>query len=156
MQDRAGETQAEFPSNLEAMADLVEWFERKRPGGLDDMVWIQAQTALMEGFTNAVRHAHALLEPPPLVGVSLSMVGGQLRLGILDHGAPFDLEALWREQAIQGEEPFGLDDLPEREAHWGLIILRRLQQDFGWSIRYEPLSDGGNLLVMEGPGGSSS
>ena len=59
MQDRAGETQAEFPSNLEAMADLVEWFERKRPGGLDDMVWIQAQTALMEGFTNAVRHAHA-------------------------------------------------------------------------------------------------
>ncbi|WP_411871984.1 ATP-binding protein [Vulcanococcus limneticus] len=155
MQHPDGEAQAEFPSTLDAMAELLEWFEQKRPGGLDDMVWIQAQTALMEGFTNAVRHAHGLLETPPVVGVTLSLVGSQLRLGIRDHGAPFDLEALWREQVTQGEEPLGLDGLPERESHWGLIILRRLQRDYGWSIRYEPLAGGGNMLLLEGPGGGS-
>lgn len=155
MQDREGEARAEFPSSLDAIAEVMEWFEQKRPVGLDDMVWIQAQTALMEGFTNAVRHAHARLEPPPPVGVTLALVSGKLQLGIRDHGAPFDLEALWREQASQGEEPLGQDGLPEREAHWGVIILSRLQRDFGWSIRYEPLAEGGNLLLLEGPGSGS-
>jgi serine/threonine-protein kinase RsbW len=155
MQHGEGEAQAEFPSNLDAMAELLEWFEQHRPGDLDDMVWIQAQTALMEGYTNAVRHAHALLEPPPLVGVTLALVAGRLRLGIRDHGAPFDLETRLQAHAADGEEPLGLDGLPEREAHWGVIILSRLQRDFGWSIRYEPLAEGGNLLLLEGPGSGS-
>ena len=155
MRDREVEAQAEFPSTLDAIAELLEWFEQHRPGGLDDMVWIQAQTALMEGFTNAVRHAHALLQPPPLVGVTLALVAGRLRLGIRDHGAPFDLETRLQAHAAEGEQPLGLDGLPEREAHWGVIILSRLQRDFGWSIRYEPLAEGGNLLLLEGPGGGS-
>ena len=155
MQEREGQAQAEFPSNLDATADLMAWVEQQRPGGLDEMVWIQAQTALMEGFTNAVRHAHALLDPPPLVRVTLALADGRLRLGIRDHGAPFDLEALWQEKAIEKEEPLGLDGLPEREAHWGLILLWRLQRDFGWSIRYQPLAEGGNLLLMEVPVGGS-
>jgi serine/threonine-protein kinase RsbW len=155
MQHGESEAQAEFPSNLDAMGELLEWFEQHRPGGFDDMVWIQAQTALMEGFTNAVRHAHALLEPPPLVGVTLTLVAGRLRLGIRDHGAPFDLETRLQAHAAEGEQPLGFDGLPEREAHWGVIILSRLQRDFGWSIRYEPLAEGGNLLLLEGPGGGS-
>jgi len=155
MQHGEGEAQAEFPSTLDAIAELLEWFEQHRPGGLHDMVWIQAQTALMEGFTNAVRHAHALLDPPPLVGVTLALVAGKLRLGIRDRGASFDLETRLQAHAAEGEEPLGLDGLPEREAHWGVIILSRLQRDFGWSIRYEPLAEGGNLLLLEGPGGGS-
>lgn len=155
MQHGEGEAQAEFPSTLDAIGELLEWFEQHRPGGLDDMVWIQAQTALMEGFTNAVRHANALLEPLPLVEVTLALVAGSLRMGIRDHGAPFDLETHLQAHAAEGEEPPGLDGLPEREAHWGVIILSRLQRDFGWSIRYEPLAEGGNLLLLEGPGGDS-
>ncbi|MFM7394179.1 MAG: ATP-binding protein [Cyanobium sp.] len=155
MQHGEGEAQAEFPSTLDAMAELLEWFEQHRPRGLDDMVWIQAQTALMEGFTNAVRHAHALLDPPPLVGVTPALVAGRLRLGIRDHGAPFDLETRLQAHAAEGEQPLGFDGLPEREAHWGVIILSKLQRDFGWSIRYEPLAEGGNLLLLEGPGSGS-
>jgi len=155
MQHGEGEAQADFPSSLDAIAELLEWFEQHRPGGLDDMVWIQAQTALMEGFTNAVRHAHALLDPPPPVGVTLALVAGRLRLGIRDHGAPFDLETRLQAHAAEGEQPLGLDGLPEREAHWGLIILSKLQRDFGWSVRYEPLAEGGNLLLLEGPAGGS-
>lgn len=137
----AGNAEAEFPSSLDALATLMEWFERQRPGGLDEMVWIQAQTALMEGFTNAVRHAHANLHPPPAVGVSVGVEPACLRLGIRDHGNPFDLENAWREQ---------IDD-PDREAHWGLIILQKLQKEFRWTIRYVPLSEGGNRLLLECP-----
>jgi serine/threonine-protein kinase RsbW len=152
MDPAEGGAQAEFASSLEAMPALLEWFEQHRPGGLDEMVWIQAQTALMEAFTNAVRHAHAPLEPPPAVGVSLGMEGGRLRLGVRDRGAPFDLEAIWRQQNADGElEAVDESGLPLRDAHWGLIILHKLQRDFGWSIRYEPVAEGGNLLLLEGP-----
>lgn len=141
MDPLAGGAQAEFPSNLDALATLMEWFEQQRPGGLDEMVWVQAQTALMEGFTNAVRHAHANLNPPPAVEVSVAVEPASLRLGIRDHGLPFDLEAAWRDQ---------IDDA-DREAHWGLIILQKLQKDFRWTIRYQPRSGGGNLLLLECP-----
>jgi serine/threonine-protein kinase RsbW len=141
MPDREDEAQAAFSSNLDAMPALLEWFEQRRPGSIDEMVWIQAQTALVEGFTNAVRHAHGPLDPPPEVGVSMAVEPGCLRLGIRDHGHPFDLEAAWGEQTVDAD----------REAHWGLIILQKLQRDFGWTIRYQPLSEGGNLLLLEYP-----
>jgi len=117
MQEYEAEIQEEFPSNLEALAELMAWLEQKRPGGLHETVWIQAQTALIEGFTNAVRHAHAFQEPPPLVSVTLAVVDGRLRLGIRDRGAPFDLAALWQENVGEMEEPLGLDGWPVREAH---------------------------------------
>jgi hypothetical protein len=39
--------------------------------------------------------------------------------------------------------------VPDQDSQWGLIMLGRLREDFGWTIRYEHLADGGNTLVME-------
>ena len=155
-----GDRERRFASHLDAIPELLDWFEHHQPAGIDPMVWIQAQTALVEAFTNAVRHAHAALVPPPEVVVSLECIGGSLRLCIRDQGDPFDMKAVWSQSEQEqnsdqdaGDRPSldddGLPILPVREAHWGLIMLRKLQQDFGWTIRYDALREGGNVLVLE-------
>ncbi|QPN66061.1 ATP-binding protein [Synechococcus sp. CBW1006] len=157
-----GDRERRFASHLDAIAELLDWFEQQQPAGVDPMVWIQAQTALVEAFTNAVRHAHATLLPPPEVVVRLDCTSGTLRLCIHDQGDPFDMEAAWSEPEEGADSDDGSEDLPSldddglpilpmRDAHWGLIMLRKLQQDFGWSIRYDGLPDGGNVLVLEHP-----
>jgi serine/threonine-protein kinase RsbW len=152
-----------FPSSLEATERLLDWFERYRPPGLDPLLWIQAQTALVEGFTNAVRHAHGPLVPPPPVMVSVEITATRLRLQIIDQGAPFDITCAWTNnssfQDVAGQsntlgapsDGDGLPALPDQDSHWGLIMLGRLRRDFGWVIGYDPHPNGGNKLVMERP-----
>lgn len=140
--------QASFPSRLEETRALLDWFEHSRPHGLDPMLWIQAQTALVEGFTNAVRHANAHLACPPPVEVAVEITPTHLKLKIRDGGSPFDISAA----LTGGENPSvedGLPTLPDREAHWGLIMLSSLHRDFGWVIRYDPLPGGGNELLLK-------
>jgi serine/threonine-protein kinase RsbW len=128
-----------FPSSLEATQSLLDWFERQQPAGLDPLLWIQAKTALVEGFTNAVRHAHGPLVPPPSVKVSLSLTPTHLQLHIHDQGVPFDITNAWANVART----------PDQDSNWGLIMLCRLHRDFGWLIRYDHLPNGGNRLVMK-------
>jgi serine/threonine-protein kinase RsbW len=155
--------QASFPSRLEETQALLDWFERSRPPGVDPMLWIQAQTALVEGFTNAVRHAHGHLACPPPVEVTLEITPAHLKLHIRDQGGPFDISAALTGAGEPpaggehgGDQPApvapdgdGLPALPDHEAHWGLIMLGRLRRDFGWEIRYDTLPGGGNELVLQ-------
>ena len=146
---------ARFPSRLEETQALLDWFAQAQPAWLDPLIWIQAQTALVEGFTNAVRHAHGPMANPPSIGVQVEISGNLLGLEIHDHGGSFDLRAAWRaaEEATAADRNQGVPDdpsvLPEREAHWGLIMLLSLHRDHGWVIHYDPLPDGGNLLVLQ-------
>ncbi len=143
--------EASFPSRLDSVAPLLDWLEQHRPPGLDPLLWVQAQTALVEGFSNAVRHAHAHLDPPPEVVVSLEVTPLQLQLRLRDHGPPFDITPAWSaEESPPERDPDGLGEahLPQREAHWGLVMLARLRRDFGWTIRYDPLPEGGNVLIL--------
>jgi serine/threonine-protein kinase RsbW len=158
-----GTRESSFPSRLEATQSLLDWFNRHRPVGLDPLLWIQAQTALVEGFTNAVRHAHGPLLPPPPVKVTLNITPSHLRLHIVDQGAPFNLTSAWtndaRTEKASGEsnpstipseaDADGVPELPNQDSQWGLVILSRLRRDFGWMIHYDHLPDGGNKLVME-------
>jgi len=140
---------ASFASRLDSTALLLDWLERHRPAAVDPLLWIQAQTALVEGFSNAVRHAHAPLDPPPAVAVTLELTPQHLQLTLRDHGAPFDITPAWTLQETPAAHPG--DPLPEREAHWGLVMLAKLRSDFGWTISYDPLPEGGNLLILRRP-----
>ena len=147
-----GSCESSFPSRLEATQHLLDWFDRHRPADLDPSLWIQAQTALVEGFTNAVRHAHGALMPPPPVTVTLNITATHLQLHITDHGAAFDITSAWTSDARaenDSRDGDGLPELPDQDSQWGLIMLGRLRRDFGWMIRYDHLPDGGNKLVME-------
>ncbi|MCP9849454.1 ATP-binding protein [Cyanobium sp. Morenito 9A2] len=142
-----------FPSRIEVLPDLLEWFERHLSSSFDPMLKIQAQTALVEGFSNAVRHAHQGLAEPPPVLVSLTIDADSIELCIRDQGASFDIGP-GLETAVPSSMERGVDGLPallEREAHWGLIMLGKLRRDYGWTIRYDPQPEGGNLLLLQHP-----
>ncbi|MFQ6537320.1 MULTISPECIES: ATP-binding protein [Aphanothece] len=147
---------ARFPSRLEETSALLAWFSQVQPPSLDPLIWVQAQTALVEGFTNAVRHAHAPLASPPAIEVDVAYDATGLRIRIRDHGPFFDIPAVWRAledtaDGAGGSEPADPTALPERESHWGLIMLLRLHRQHGWSIHYDPLPEGGNVLVLQKP-----
>jgi len=47
-------------SDLDQLEAVLNWFDRLSDPGVPTDLWMQAQLALVEGFTNAVRHAHAI------------------------------------------------------------------------------------------------
>jgi serine/threonine-protein kinase RsbW len=143
--------QASFPSRLDSVAILLEWMKQQRPSGVDGQLWVQAQTALVEGFSNAVRHAHAQLDPAPEVVVTLELTPRHLQLQVRDHGPPFDITPAWAAEeppSNRDPDPLVQAQLPQRDAHWGLVMLARLRRDFGWTIRYDHLPQGGNVLLL--------
>ncbi|KAF0654054.1 anti-sigma regulatory factor [Cyanobium sp. Copco_Reservoir_LC18] len=147
-------------SDLDAIETVLGWFEQLSDPAVPPELWMQAQLALVEGFTNAVRHAHAGLDPPPPVRLSVQVTSEQFCVQILDRGAPFDFEAALA-AVDQAMEASGHDPLA-REAHWGLVMLLKLRSAYGWTIRYRRIDDGTNGLSLchpisaDGAAGTSS
>lgn len=54
--------------------------------------WLQCQLALVEGFTNAVRHAHKDLPADLPIEIEITLTTGSIEIRIWDYGAAFDLE----------------------------------------------------------------
>ncbi len=110
---------------------------------------MQAQLALVEGFTNAVRHAHGHLVAPPQVHLSLQRSSQAFCIEIIDHGEPFDFTAalarVEAETTASGHDPLA------REAHWGLVMFLKLQKDYGWTISHYRRDDGTNGLSLSHP-----
>ncbi|MCP9799557.1 ATP-binding protein [Synechococcus sp. RedBA-s] len=134
------------PSQLDGVGEVLARFERLRSAQINDSLWVEGQTALMEGFSNAVRHAHRDLSPPPPVAIDLSRSSVELRIQIDDHGPGYDMEEAWRrldrEQASHDYDPL------EREAHWGMVLLRQLQRQRGWQITYQRRGEQGCRLTI--------
>ncbi|MCP9834533.1 MULTISPECIES: ATP-binding protein [unclassified Cyanobium] len=136
-------------SDLDELQTVLSWFERQRHFGVPTDLWMQAQLGLVEGFTNAVRHAHGHLVAPPPVQLSLHVSSRLFRLQIIDHGEPFDFHAaLARVEAeitASGQDPLA------REAHWGLVMFLKLQKEYGWTISHGRRDDGTNDLSLSHP-----
>lgn len=136
-------------SDLDQLETVLSWFEGLGHLDVPADVWMQAQLALVEGFTNAVRHAHAHLVSPPQVQLTLQRSSQLIQLQISDQGEAFDLaSALAKVEAdiaASGADPLA------REAHWGLVMFLKLQQEYGWTIRYRRDDDGINVLSLSHP-----
>lgn len=125
-------------SRLDVLNQVQHWFKDVcRP--LDtDTTWVsnyvdRLTIALTEGFTNAVRHAHAGLPPDTTIDIDLSLGCDRVEIRIWDHGQPFDPEAL------QEPEPGALLD-----GGYGWFLLRRLAD----RVTYQRLKDGRNCLSI--------
>lgn len=110
----------EVTSHLEELAAVQRWFRTlisrlavKTPR-LNDQ-FDQLNLALAEGFTNAVRHAHADLPPATPIEIELVLQPQQVEICIFDQGEPFDPDSLSEPQ------PGTL-----REGGYGWFLLRRL------------------------------
>ena len=121
-------------SDLDAMATVLDWFDQFNCSFLPDQLWIEAQTALIEGFTNVVRHAHRHLSPQTCIDLEIKISQEYFQIRIWDQGAPFNLEAaledLSQETSDRAFNPLN------RENHWGCIFLLKLRTDHNWIINY--------------------
>jgi serine/threonine-protein kinase RsbW len=135
--------QLQIDSDLNEMETVLTWFEQFHQMPLTDEIWLQARLALVEGFTNVVRHAHQHLpqSTPILIQVAVSAV--QLEMRIWDEGVEFCLEALIARADVSSIERC------DREAHWGSILWRKLCDNHGWVIQYHGLENSQSLENLQ-------
>jgi serine/threonine-protein kinase RsbW len=123
-------------SQLARLTEVQQWFQHFCTVAAVEFSWIpqifdQLNLALAEGFTNAVRHAHAHLPASTPIRIELNLCPGHLEIQIWDRGDPFDPDVL------QEPKPGTL-----REGGYGWFLLRRLADE----VRYERSSDNRNCL----------
>lgn len=104
-------------TDLNALTQVLEWFEQFNPPALPNAVWLQCQLALAEGFTNAVRHAHKGKSSDTPIDIEVTCSPHSIELRIWDSGEAFDME---KNLALpQAQEP-------EPEGGWGLSLLQKI------------------------------
>ncbi|WP_413172292.1 ATP-binding protein [Anabaena azotica] len=133
-------------SDIDEMATVVEWFDQFRYTQISYQIWLEGQTALLEGFTNVVRHAHQHLSPETLVDLEVQISPEYFQIRIWDQGAFFDLEAAM-ENVNQETSQIEFNPL-EHESQWGCIFLLKLRKDYGWTISYTRTLDNRNCLLL--------
>jgi serine/threonine-protein kinase RsbW len=125
-------------SQLDVVAQVQRWFRDVCRSVDDDSAWVSGYCdrlalALTEGFTNAVRHAHAHLPPETGIDIDLALDTDRVEIRIWDHGGPFNPELLPEPQ------PGELLD-----SGYGWFLLRRLADQ----VTYYRSQDGRNCLSI--------
>ena len=92
-------------SDLNALTKVFEWFEQLEDLSLPSETWYGFQLALVEGFTNAVRHAHRHLPVETPIQLEVMVFHGRLEFRIWDCGIYFDLDAKIREFMVEDKKP---------------------------------------------------
>ena len=123
-------------TKLSDLNRVLEWFEQFNQPSIPRKVWIQCQTALAEGFTNAVKHAHKALAAETAIDIEITVTPEQLEIRIWDSGAVFDLTQKLESQA---QAP----DLNASSGR-GLTLIHQLVDHFS----YTRLTDDRNCLLM--------
>lgn len=84
----------ETKTDLKALKAVLAWFDGFHDLPVPQDIWLQCQLALIEGFTNVVRHAHkGLPEDTPIVIEAIATTE-YLDIKVWDKGPGFDFEAM--------------------------------------------------------------
>jgi serine/threonine-protein kinase RsbW len=78
-------------SAIDELSQVMDWFNQLYQPAIPKTVWIQCQTALAEGLTNAVRHAHRGKPAATPIEIEVTIQARSLEIRIWDQGAAFDL-----------------------------------------------------------------
>jgi serine/threonine-protein kinase RsbW len=108
-------------SKLDALFKVHRWFKDWYESLDAESAWVKAycdhlNIAVAEGFTNAVRHAHAHLPPNTPIAIDVLLKGDRIEICIWDQGTPFDPNQL------DEPEPGSLLS----EGGYGWYLLRRV------------------------------
>ncbi|MGB8698357.1 MAG: ATP-binding protein [Thermosynechococcaceae cyanobacterium] len=133
-------------TDLDVMSRVVKWFDQFDRPPLTHRLWLEAQIALIEGFTNAVRHAHQHLHETTPIELDVQVSPQFFQLCIWDQGNPFDFELkLQRLHHLINSPDF---DPFTHETRWGGIMFLKLRLNYGWHISYDrPMVDRNCLRV---------
>jgi serine/threonine-protein kinase RsbW len=125
-------------TNLEALIEVLHWFEQVTQSSLPEKYRWQCKLALSEGFTNTVRYAHKNLPSSTPIDIEVNIFSDYLEIRIWDWGKPFDLHA-----KLNALRQNSTDSL-EKESDRGLFFMQELTDD----LQYIRGSDKRNCLLM--------
>jgi serine/threonine-protein kinase RsbW len=125
-------------SNIHVLTQVQDWFERFCARYSSQQFWLKSQLyplrlALIEGLSNAVRHAHHDLPTETAIEIDLALWDDRIEIRIWDRGEPFD------PNAIEEPQPGTL-----RQGGYGWFLLRRLADH----VVYERDTNGRNCLLI--------
>jgi serine/threonine-protein kinase RsbW len=127
-------------TDLHAVTKVLQWFEDFTKPILPQPFQSQCQLAFVEGFTNAVRHAHQNLPPTTPIKLELKVFPDSLEMQIWDQGQPFDLQSKLQEALDHQKDSDPLDKIGGR----GLIFMHQLMDE----LAYLRVDDERNCLLM--------
>lgn len=133
----------QLKSELEALTQLLAWFEQTIIPLIPEQCGWQSQLALVEGFTNAVRHAHHNLPCTTPIDLEVKLFQQSLEMRVFDQGQPFNLKEALEVQSSRNEQ-LRLQDSIFPEEGWGLIWIQQLTDE----LDYIRLPNERNCLVM--------
>ncbi|MDJ0569976.1 MAG: ATP-binding protein [Pleurocapsa sp. MO_192.B19] len=124
-------------TELEALKEVLQWFEALVfPLVPQKMGW-QCEVALVEAFTNAVRHAHQNLPKNTPIDLEVELLPNFLEMRIWDRGQPFDFQ----DKLLKSEQDA---HSVEKEGGRGLQFIKKLTDE----LQYLNLPNHRNCLVM--------
>ncbi|MCU0525120.1 MAG: ATP-binding protein [Elainella sp. Prado103] len=89
-------TRTQTNTDLHLLVHVLDWFNQFYQATIPHSIWLECQLALAEGFTNAVRHAHAGKPIDTPIDLEITLNPDAIELKIWDSGIGFDLEAYLR------------------------------------------------------------
>lgn len=125
-------------TELEALKEVLQWFETVVFPSLPQKTGWQCEVALVEAFTNAVRHAHSGLPKSTPIDLEVKLFSSFLEMRIWDRGQPFDLKAELQANSDNNASPL------EKEGGRGLQFMKRLTDE----LQYLSLPNHRNCLLM--------
>ncbi|PSN12193.1 anti-sigma regulatory factor [filamentous cyanobacterium CCT1] len=129
-------SQIETQTDPAALKSVLAWFDQFQAAPIPHNIWLQCQLALIEGFTNAVRHAHAGLPLATPVRIEVAVSDRTIDIRIWDQGPGFDLSSMLRHKITVNN--------PDSEGGRGLKIMYLVAD----RLTYEPVPDQGNCLHL--------
>ncbi len=124
-------------TKLEALQEVLQWFESLISPYLPKSTGWQCEVALTEAFTNAVRHAHHNLPPSTPIDLEVELWDNFLEMRVWDCGQSFDLKA-----ELQANEK-NITSL-DREGGRGLQFINKLTDE----LQYLTMPNYRNCLVI--------
>ena len=119
----------------DSLIQVLSWFEQFKPF-MPPIAWMQSQAALVEGFTNAVRHAHRNLASDTPIDIEVLLNQGVIELRVWDQGDNFDLESFMK--SLPSEVDI------DAESGRGLKLMARAVE----RLEYRRLDEQRNCLYM--------
>jgi serine/threonine-protein kinase RsbW len=127
-------SQFETVSDPKALKALLHWFEQFQTAPIPHKVWLQCQLALIEGFTNAIRHAHAGLAVDTPIRIQVAVSDQTIDMRIWDRGPGFSFDSILSRKLAATSK--------EAEGGRGLKIMYLVAD----KISYQPVEGQGNCL----------
>ena len=97
-------------TDIKAVTEVLLWFEQLEDLPIPEAVFSQFKLIAIEGFTNAVRHAHKNLPLETAIELVIAAFNDRLELEIWDSGEPFDFKSKLAEE-LSEKSPFSWDEL---------------------------------------------